>query len=122
MMQFPDFGCARPPIPDTPSNNYTRLTMAKEYHNESQEPAPGPWRLLVSMPLEFRIVADTWKGELTICKGECLYRHSARMMAAAPELLAALKEADACMSGLYDGTDVQSRIRAAIASATPPQE
>jgi hypothetical protein len=42
------------------------------------------------MPLEFRIVADTWKGELTLCQGECLYRHNATMMAAAPDMYDAL--------------------------------
>ncbi len=43
------------------------------------------------MPLKFRIVADTLNGELTICEGECLYRHNARMMAAAPDMYEALE-------------------------------
>lgn len=43
---------------------------------------------------------------------------NARLIAAAPDLLMALREADECMSGLYDGSEVQARIRAAIAKAT----
>ena len=43
---------------------------------------------------------------------------NARLIAAAPDLLEALREADKCMSGLYDGSEVQARIRAAIAKAT----
>lgn len=46
------------------------------------------------------------------------YNATARLIAAAPDLLEALREADKCMSGLYDGSEVQARIRAAIAKAT----
>jgi hypothetical protein len=96
--------------------------MANEYHDERQEHAPGPWRVLVSMPLEFRIVADTWKGEITLCKGECLYRHNARLMAAAPELLEALEYLLSQFGKLDHLTDYSAgdKARAAIAKAKRP--
>ena len=116
--------------------------------NDTQKHTPGPWtaagpgiretagkdpRIMVLHPDGVRLIATTHEGctrpdGATICKDE--QRANARLIAAAPELLEALRESETALTELLcsrelDSTrqpfhavrDARDRMRAAIAKA-----
>lgn len=95
--------------------------MAIEQHKPAQGHTPGPWEVRLSSGSDGRfisIIGETWPlahvytNEIVECEA------NARLIAAAPDLLAACKEADALLN---DTTAVRKILRAAIAKATKTQ-
>ena len=91
---------------------------------------PGPWAIVADVPgheIGYRAIVAVEDGELaeTICNPSPMGGANAALIAAAPELLAALEAADKWVAMYHDqpGHDAASRcmsavIRAAIAKAT----
>ena len=91
---------------------------------------PGPWAIIADVPgheIGYRAIVAVEDGKLaeTICNPSPMGGANAALIAAAPELLAALEAADKWVAMYHDqpGHDAASRcmsavIRAAIAKAT----
>jgi len=88
---------------------------------------PGPWAVSLESP-EIVIYNGRIVAECRSIGPVNQYQYNARLIAAAPDLLAALVEAECLVSTLEDGEkvngvrldEVAATIRAAILSATTP--